>query len=109
MNATEFLRMRKIVAEDKTDLIIGFSDGSKQSLIELLDEYCKMKGTRKKKLDYNIVFETIKKDVKNGYSIENACIKNKIKRATLYFNMTDLQKKELISYKITTSKSNKQR
>jgi hypothetical protein len=42
MKATEFLKELKIVAEDKTDLIIGFSDGSKQSLIELLDNYARI-------------------------------------------------------------------
>ncbi len=102
MNATEFLRMRKIIAEDKTDLIIGFSDGSKQSLIELLDEYCKRK---RKKKDYNSIFLNVLEDVKDGYTIEMACIKNKILRNTLYVNMSEIQKKELISHKLSYTKT----
>ena len=39
MTPTEFLQDRNIVAEDKTDLIIGFDNGTKESLIELLDSY----------------------------------------------------------------------
>ena len=39
MTPTEFLEDRNIVAEDKTDLIIGFDNGTKESLIELLDSY----------------------------------------------------------------------
>ena len=39
MTPTEFLQDRNIVAEDKTDLIIGFDNGTKESLIELLDIY----------------------------------------------------------------------
>jgi hypothetical protein len=39
MTPTEFLQDRSIVAEDKTDLTIGFDNGVKESLIELLDSY----------------------------------------------------------------------
>ena len=39
MTPTEFLQNRNIVLEDKTDLIIGFENGTKESLIELLDSY----------------------------------------------------------------------
>ena len=39
MTPTEFLRIRKIVPEDKTDLIIGFQNGTKESLIEILESY----------------------------------------------------------------------
>jgi hypothetical protein len=39
MTPTEFLQDRNIVAEDKTDLTIGFDNGAKESLIELLDSY----------------------------------------------------------------------
>ena len=46
MTATEFLRKRNIVAEDKTDLIIGFDNGTKESLIELLDSYYELKLNR---------------------------------------------------------------
>lgn len=43
MTPTEFLQDRNIVAEDKTDLIIGFDNGTKESLIELLDSYLQAK------------------------------------------------------------------
>tara|TARA_R110000744_G_scaffold238541_1_gene356053 strand:- start:194 stop:364 length:171 start_codon:yes stop_codon:yes gene_type:complete len=43
MTPTEFLQNRNIVAEDKTDLIIGFDNGTKESLIELLDSYLQAK------------------------------------------------------------------
>jgi len=39
MTPTEFLQDRNIVAEDKTDLIISFDNGTKESLIELLHSY----------------------------------------------------------------------
>jgi len=39
MTPTEFLQNRNIVAEDKTGLIIGFDNGTKESLIELLESY----------------------------------------------------------------------
>jgi len=39
MTPTEFLQKRNIVAEDKTDLIIGFDNSTKESLIELLEAY----------------------------------------------------------------------
>jgi len=39
MTPTEFLQKRNIVAEDKTDLIIGFDNGTKESLIEILESY----------------------------------------------------------------------
>ena len=39
MTPTEFLQKRNIVAEDKTDLIIGFDNGTKESLIDLLEAY----------------------------------------------------------------------
>jgi len=39
MTPTEFLQNRNIVAKDKTDLIIGFDNGIKESLIELLNGY----------------------------------------------------------------------
>ena len=43
MTPTEFLKERNIVDEDKTDLIIGFDNGTKESLIELLDSYLQAK------------------------------------------------------------------
>lgn len=43
MSPTEFLRNRNIVNADKTDLIIGFDNGTKESLIQLLDEYANIK------------------------------------------------------------------
>lgn len=39
MTPTEFLQDRNIIAEDKTDLIIGFDNGTKESLIDLLEKY----------------------------------------------------------------------
>lgn len=39
MTATEYLRKRNIVANNKSDLIIGFDDGSEVSLIEIMDSY----------------------------------------------------------------------
>lgn len=39
MIPTEFLQNKNIIAEDKTDLIIGFDDGTKESLIDLLEKY----------------------------------------------------------------------
>ena len=39
MTPTEFLQKRNIVSEDKTDLIIGFDNGTKESLIEILKSY----------------------------------------------------------------------
>jgi hypothetical protein len=58
----------------------------------------------RKPIDISSIFNLILKDVKNGYTIEMACIKNKIKRNTLYNKMSELQKKELISYKLTATK-----
>ena len=43
MTPTEFLRKKKIIAEDKTDLIIGFDNGTKESLIDLLEKYHEIK------------------------------------------------------------------
>ena len=39
MTPTKFLQDRNIVAKDKTDLIIGFDNGTKESLIDLLEKY----------------------------------------------------------------------
>lgn len=39
MTAKEFLKMRNIIPKDGNDLIIGFDNGTKESLIELLKEY----------------------------------------------------------------------
>jgi hypothetical protein len=39
MGPTEFLRKRKIVANNKTDLIIKFDKGNQESLAKLLDDY----------------------------------------------------------------------
>lgn len=39
MKETEFLRKRNIISKDKTDLIIGFDNGTEESLIGLLKEY----------------------------------------------------------------------
>lgn len=39
MTPTEFLQKRNIVDRDKSDLIIGFDNGTKESLIELLEDY----------------------------------------------------------------------
>lgn len=47
MTATEFLRYRCIVAEDKDDLVIEFDNGAKESLIELLETYHKLKLIKK--------------------------------------------------------------
>jgi hypothetical protein len=41
MTPTEFLRQRNIVAKNKTDLIIGFDNGTEENLIELLESYHK--------------------------------------------------------------------
>ena len=43
MTPTKFLQDRNIVAKDKTDLIIGFDNGTKESLIDLLEKYHKAK------------------------------------------------------------------
>jgi hypothetical protein len=51
MTATEFLRERKIVPKDKTDLIIGFDNGTKESLIELLESYVEYKLNNQLKPD----------------------------------------------------------
>jgi hypothetical protein len=39
MKETEFLRKRNVIPKDGTDLIIGFNNGTKESLIGLLKEY----------------------------------------------------------------------
>lgn len=39
MTPTEFLRSRNIIAEDHTDLMIGFDNGSEESLIDILEKY----------------------------------------------------------------------
>jgi len=39
MKETEFLRKRNVIPKDGTDLIIGFDNGTKESLIGLLKEY----------------------------------------------------------------------
>ena len=41
MTPTDFLRQRNIVAKNKTDLMIGFNNGTEESLIELLESYHK--------------------------------------------------------------------
>jgi len=41
MTPTEFLRSRNIVAKNKSDLMIGFDNGTEESLIELLETYHK--------------------------------------------------------------------
>jgi len=41
MTPTEFLRQRNIVAKNKSDLMIGFDNGTEESLIELLESYHK--------------------------------------------------------------------
>ena len=43
MTPTEFLRSRNIVAKNKSDLMIGFDNGTEESLIELLETYHKAK------------------------------------------------------------------
>lgn len=43
MTPTKFLQDRNIVSEDKTDLIIGFDNGTKESLIDLLEKYHQVK------------------------------------------------------------------
>ena len=43
MTPTKFLQERNIISEDKTDLIIGFDNGTKESLIELLNSYYQVK------------------------------------------------------------------
>ena len=48
MTPTQFLRDRNIVNQDKTDLIIGFDNGEKESLIELLESYYNAKLKLKK-------------------------------------------------------------
>lgn len=42
MSATDYLRKRSIVPKDKTDLIIGFDDGSQVSVVELMEEYASL-------------------------------------------------------------------
>ena len=39
MKEKEFLRTRNVIPKDGTDLIIGFDNGTKESLIGLLKEY----------------------------------------------------------------------
>ena len=39
MKETEFLRKRNVIPKDGTDLIIGFDNNTKESLIGLLKEY----------------------------------------------------------------------
>ena len=41
MTPTEFLRNRNIIAKNKSDLMIGFDNGTEESLIELLETYHK--------------------------------------------------------------------
>jgi len=41
MTPTEFLRSRNVVAKNKSDLMIGFDNGTEESLIELLETYHK--------------------------------------------------------------------
>jgi hypothetical protein len=43
MTATEYLRKKNIILKEKTDLIIGFDNGTKESLINLLEGYHKTK------------------------------------------------------------------
>jgi hypothetical protein len=43
VEATEFLKMRNVIPKDGDDLIIGFDNGSEESLIELLDSYHEFK------------------------------------------------------------------
>ena len=38
-DTTKFLRSRNIILKDKSDLIIGFDNGTKESLCELLEAY----------------------------------------------------------------------
>ena len=49
MTPTQFLRDRNIINQDKTDLIIGFDNGTKESLIELLESYYNAKSQLKVK------------------------------------------------------------
>lgn len=39
MKETQFLRKRNIIQNDKTDLIIGFDNGTSESLVNLLKDY----------------------------------------------------------------------
>jgi hypothetical protein len=57
MTPTEFLRMRNIVAKDKTDLIIGFDNGTEESLIELLDSYHELKLEKLRVADVMLRFK----------------------------------------------------
>ena len=42
MTPTEFLRNRNIIAKNKSDLMIGFDNGTEESLIGLLETYHKI-------------------------------------------------------------------
>lgn len=39
MTTSEFLRKKNIITENEVDLLLGFSDGTKESLGGLLEEY----------------------------------------------------------------------
>jgi len=43
MTPTEYLIKKNIIFKEKTDLIIGFNNGTKESLINLLEGYHKSK------------------------------------------------------------------
>lgn len=43
MTAKEFLKMQNIIPKDGNDLIVGFDNGTNESLIEILDSYHEIK------------------------------------------------------------------
>ena len=43
MTPTEYLRKRNIILKGATDLIIGFDNGTEESLIEIMESYHKIK------------------------------------------------------------------
>ena len=51
--------------------------------------------------DYTPTYNKVLEEVKNGLTIQNACILLGIHRETFYRNITPIQKKEINAFKIT--------
>lgn len=68
------------------------------------DRYAKMHPTHKNKIDFLPIFQKVLDDVKNGYTIIHSLSVLNFNSRTFYNNMTEVQKAELHSYKITSKK-----
>lgn len=99
---------KEILMDKATKNNGSFLSGQVKWIVEAMEEYAieynLSKKTRQSKYDIDIelVFKSVLAEVKKGHTIQTACKTVNVQRSLFYSLMSNIQKKELRSYKIAS-------